>query len=251
MTWKRGSRKCLALVLFAMAAACSSEQAADTHKDAPSTPGTVGEPAFTIGAVHYTVTCSETYLDECNSLCDDCWNACANVSGDFDCIGICRSICDCSDASSKTCASWSASFDLGKADPQNEAACEDLSKQMSTACDLHTRDGLCHAFAGAERHEAAAMYTCAADNIIGGDCETYFDGCTFPPDQLGTTLCTQFAADCDETCPLTTAEVDDDAGWLRDDVRAAGNACLGLSGCYRKEQCLEAWQRAAFPAIGR
>jgi hypothetical protein len=94
------------------------------------------------------------------------------------------------------------------------------------------------------------MYACAAANVRGGDCETPFDGCTFPPEQLGTMLCSEWSAHCYGDCPINAAAVDDDAGWLRDDVGAAARACLQLSECSQRELCLEVWQEVAFPAIG-
>jgi hypothetical protein len=168
---------------------------------------------------------------------------------DFDCTGTCESVCDCTGYSSKTCVRWGASFDVGPANPQNEAACDELSTQMSTVCSQGVGDGLCHKFARAERSEAAAMYLCAASKVRDGDCETPFVGCRFPAEQLGTTLCNEFSAHCYGDCPLNAAEVDDDAGWLRDDVRSAASACLGLSECSHRQLCLEAWQGVAFPQL--
>jgi len=90
------------------------------------------------------------------------------------------------------------------------------------------------------------MYACAADKVSGGDCDAYTAGCTFPPEQFGTVLCSKVLTACDG-CPLDVAFADHNAGWLRDDVRAAASACLELFGCFEKLNCLEAWQYAAFP----
>lgn len=244
----------IALLLIG-SAACSSSSASGAPDDAPVDPDDAVEaseaqdtPEFTVGRVHYLKRCAETFADRCWNRCDDCWSECFGLFLDgVDCTGVCHSICECSDTYPPNCASWTGTFDFGEADANNESACQLLSTNLTKTCGTEIREPLCHTMALAERPEAAAMYSCAAEKVAQGDCDSFDSGCSFPPEELGTTLCAEAFAECG-TCPLDVALVDAEAGWLRDDVRAAASACLDLADCYERMLCLEAWQDAAFPA---
>jgi hypothetical protein len=196
-----------------------------------------------VGDVTCVKTCVESGLDECQALCDECWDTCASVITRVDCSGTCRSICDCTPAQVSTCLREGYVCSGGEPDPEIESACEDLSQTADARCNLYTAShNGCERVSRVYREDAAALYACQAEGVRSGVCDSD-RWCSYTPSTLGTDLCAAARERCGE-CPFGEAFVDGVGLLLKRDWREAGEACLDLDSCTDVLDCLWGWREA-------
>lgn len=235
------ARIVLALVSFTLAA--GSSVGCSSKEDEPT-------------GMSIAKMCLETECDAIHrrsgEACSRCMNACMNASFSCDPSRSCAISCSsrgstCSDDERTSCNAEGFRADLGeRTSPEVEAACIRFFDHLDN-CEVEIAGldrTVCATWAKVERPEVAKLYDCAIARGCSGDSS---ESCSAPTTTLGDEVCDAMAATCGDTVcsPETRAALNENGGWLRDDVTAAAKACAAQSSCGDAQDCFRAWVEAA------
>lgn len=196
-------------------------------------------------------SCSQTLCDslqaEQSSEVSECFDAADEA--DLDPSGCDVSFSSCTDEDRKTCSSTNWTFDVrAPADASYQTACE-RSRDHLTSCGVTVTDRAnCAIYAQVERPENERFY----DAITAAPCDQVANVAATvdpAPGTFGTEICNRFAElSSSRACPADQiAALNAEAGWLRDDVIAAGRGCLKAIEVEDLNACLTKWLDAVDP----
>lgn len=219
--------------------------------------------AFIAGCAHHTsgedtdstsmkleTSCSKTVCDAVQAAysteLDQCFDAADMADGD---PSMCESSSPtCTDQDRSTCSSTNWSFEVrAPADPTYQAACE-RERDHETACGTTVTDRAdCATYAKVERPDFAHFYDC--ETALPCDQLATSMACAPPPGTFGDEVCELLS-----TLPGSKAcsadlqlSLNEEAGWLRDDVVAAGRGCLHALDAQDLLTCVQAWLDTVAP----